>query len=194
MIVLRKDKLELVEPDHELMNRRPALYDFEKEKASADSVASVLFQKMKDLGGIGLSANQLGLDMQVFVMANNDDKGIYIFNPEIIGTSEQEDTFREGCLSYPGIFLYMKRPLEIKARYYDEKGEEKITVFKGLTARVFQHEYDHMMGTDFTKKVSKLKLDLAKKKFANAKKKIIKKHATKTILEAINANSKSAGI
>lgn len=193
MIILRADKLNLVEPEHELMNRVPKLYDFENEKDSAPGVASVLFQKMKDFGGIGLSANQLGLDMQVFVMGSGDT-GTYVFNPEIIGQSDEEDTFREGCLSYPGIFLYMKRPLSIRVRFFNEKGEEQVTNLTGLTARVFQHEYDHMMGTDFTKNVSKLKLDLAKKKFANAKKKIIKKHATKTILGAINASTKSAGV
>jgi peptide deformylase len=194
MIILRKDKLELVNPNHELMNRVPKLFDFEKDKDSACFIGSVLFQKMGDLGGIGLSANQLGLDMQVFVMANNDDKGIYIFNPQIIETSKQEVTFKEGCLSYPGIFLYIKRPLEIKAKYYNEFGEENVVVYRGLTARVFQHEYDHMMGTDFTRKVSKFKLNLAKKKYVNVKKKIIQKHANKTILESLNANSKFTGV
>ncbi|NBP01551.1 MAG: peptide deformylase [Proteobacteria bacterium] len=193
MIILRADKLQLVEPNHELMNRPPKLYDFENEKDSAPGVASVLYQKMKDLGGIGLSANQLGLDLRVFVMGSADT-GTYIFNPEILGQSDEEDTFREGCLSYPGIFLYMKRPLSIRAKYFNEKGEEKITNFSGLTARIFQHEYDHMMGTDFTKNVSKLKLDLAKKKFANARKKLIKKHARKTIIGAINESAKSTGV
>jgi len=60
--------------------------------------------------------------------------------------------------------------------------------FNGLTARIFQHEYDHMNGTDYTQRVSKFKLDFAKKKFANKKKKIIKKYATKTLIEALNGN------
>jgi peptide deformylase len=187
MIILRADKLELVEPTHELMNRQPAPYDFENNMDSAPNVAAVLFQKMKDFGGVGLSANQVGLDMRVFVMGR-DDTGMYIFNPEIVETFGKEESFREGCLSYPGLFLYMKRPTAVKVKFQNEKGEHKEEVFTGLTARIFLHEYDHMMGTDFTKQVSKLKLDLAKKKYANLRKKIIKKHATKTILEAINKN------
>jgi hypothetical protein len=64
-------------------------------------------------------------------------------------------------------------------------------VMTGITARVFQHEYDHMEGKLFTEKVSKMKLDLAKKRYANLKKKIIKKHAVKTMIEALNESTKS---
>ena len=190
MIILRKDKLNLVEPDNEVMNAPPALYDFTNEGESAPGISTVLFERMKQLGGVGLSANQVGLDMRVFVMGLGETK-IAVFNPEIIEYSDTEELFNEGCLSYPGIVLGIKRPTKIKAKYQNETGQIIEQEFNGLTARIFQHEYDHMNGTDYTDRVSKFKLDYAKKKFENKRKKIIKKYAVKTMIEALNVNKDS---
>jgi peptide deformylase len=190
MIILRKDKLDLVEPGVEVMNKPPAPYDFNTEGESALSISSVLFERMKQLGGVGLSANQVGLDMRVFVMGLDETK-IAVFNPEIIEYSNTEELFNEGCLSYPGIMLSIKRPIKIKAKYQDATGQIIEQEFNGLTARIFQHEYDHMNGTDYTDRVSKFKLDYAKKKFENKRKKIIKKYAVKTMIEALNVNKDS---
>ena len=174
MIILRKDKLNLVEPTVEVMNKPPAAYNFEIDGESAPGISTVLFERMKQLGGVGLSANQVGLDMRVFVMGLGETK-IAVFNPEIIEYSKTEELFNEGCLSYPGIMLGIKRPTKIKAKYQDETGQVIEQEFNGLTARIFQHEYDHMNGTDYTHRVSKFKLDYAKKKFENKRKNIIKK-------------------
>jgi peptide deformylase len=185
MIILRKDKLNLVEPTDPAMTKAPAPYDFETEGESAAGIANVLFERMKQLGGVGLSANQVGLDMRLFVMGLGETK-IAVFNPIIIKYSKTEELFNEGCLSYPGIMLSISRPTKITATYQDETGKFIEQEFNGLTARIFQHEYDHMNGTDFTKRVSKFKLDFAKKKFENKRKKIIKKYAVKTMVEALN--------
>jgi peptide deformylase len=185
MIILRKDKLNLVEPSDEVMNKAPQPFDFEVDGASAQNIANVLFEKMKQLGGVGLSANQVGLDMRVFVMGLGETK-IAVFNPIIIRYSKIEELFNEGCLSYPGIMLAIKRPTKITATYQDETGKFIEQDFNGLTARIFQHEYDHMNGTDYTHRASKFKLDFAKKKFENKRKKIIKKYAVKTMVEALN--------
>jgi len=190
MIILRKDKLNLVEPTDEVMNKPPAPYDFETEGESAPGVSTVLFERMKQLGGVGLSANQVGLDLRVFVMGLGETK-IAVFNPEIIEYNTKEELFNEGCLSYPGIMLSIKRPTTIKVRYQDETGQYIENEFNGLTARVFQHEFDHMNGTDYTHRVSKFKLDFAKKKFENKRKKIIKKYAVKTMIEALNDSKDS---
>ena len=190
MIVLRKDKLNLVEPTDEVMNKAPQSFNFEDEGDSAQNVANVLFERMKQLGGVGLSANQVGLDMRVFVMGLGETK-IAVFNPIIIKYSKTEELFNEGCLSYPGIMLAINRPTKITATYQDQTGKFIEQEFNGLTARIFQHEYDHMNGTDFTKRVSKFKLDFAKKKFENKRKKIIKKYAVKTMVEALNDSKDS---
>lgn len=190
MIVIRKDKLDLVEPSAEVMHKAPQSFNFQTDGDSAQSVANVLFERMKQLGGVGLSANQVGLDMRVFVMGLGETK-IAVFNPIIISYSKTEELFNEGCLSYPGIMLAIKRPTKITATYQDETGKFIEQDFNGLTARIFQHEYDHMNGTDYTHRASKFKLDFAKKKFENKRKKIIKKYAVKTMIEALNDSKDS---
>lgn len=186
MIILRKDKLTLVEPTAEVMTKPPTPFDFEKDGESALGISNVLFERMKQLGGIGLSANQVGLDMRVFVMGLGETK-IAVFNPEILEHNPKQEHYKEGCLSYPGIMLTIKRPTTVKVRYQNEKGEVVENEFNGLTARVFQHEFDHMSGYDFTRGVSKFKLDFAKKQFENKRKKIVKKYAVKTMIDALNS-------
>ena len=85
------------------------------------------------------------------------------FNPLIMGCGEEEDSMKEGCLSFPGLWLMVKRPKQVMIKYTDEEGEEKIESYEGVTSRVIQHEYDHMLGFNFTHRVSKLKLDRALK-------------------------------
>ena len=70
----------------------------------------------------------------------------------------------EACLSFPGLQLKVKRPASIRVRFQDPYGNWITRQFAGMSARVFLHEYDHLFGVDFTDKVSKLKLDMAKKK------------------------------
>ena len=71
---------------------------------------------------------------------------------------------KEGCLTFPFVFLSIKRPRKIVAKYEDESGVLQEGQFDGYFSRIFQHEYDHMIGRLFTEKASKLKLDLAYQK------------------------------
>ena len=184
MIILRKNMLHLVKPNDLAMIKPLELYDFSADGESAEQVANVLFDKMTELGGIGLSANQLGLDMAVFVMGTNYGR-MDVFNPEIIEYGAEQISFKEGCLSYPGIFMDVKRPKQVKVRYQTWAGELVLQDLDGLTARAFQHEFDHMQGLDFTHHVSKLKFDMANKRFRNKKNKIIRKHAIGTMVNAL---------
>jgi len=149
--------------------------DIDRKKLKDD-----LIESMEEHGGIGLSANQCGIMERVFVMYTDFKKRevACFFNPKITYESNEQDYMDEGCLSYPGLWLKIKRPIWIEVEYEDENGEQIKNKFKDLEARVFQHEYDHMEGTDFTKKVSRLRLDMAKKK-ANKKKKIADRIAEK---------------
>ena len=135
--------------------------DLDREK-----VESQLIDSMKHYQGIGLSANQVGIMERVFVMYSDVKKGeiISCFNPKIITQSDTEIVIEEGCLSYPGLWLKVKRPDGIEVEYEDKNGELQSKAMFGLECRIFLHEYDHMEGTDFTKKVSKIKLDRAKKR------------------------------
>lgn len=135
--------------------------DLDREK-----VESQLIDSMKHYQGIGLSANQVGIMERVFVMYSDVKKReiISCFNPKIITQSDTEIVIDEGCLSYPGLWLKVKRPDGIEVEYEDKNGELQSKAMFGLECRIFLHEYDHMEGTDFTKKVSKIKLDRAKKR------------------------------
>ena len=135
--------------------------DLDREK-----VEGQLIDSMKHYQGIGLSANQVGIMERVFVMYSDVKKGeiISCFNPKIVTQSDNEIVIEEGCLSYPGLWLKVKRPDGIEVEYEDKTGEVQSKAMFGLECRIFLHEYDHMEGTDFTKKVSKIKLDRAKKR------------------------------
>ena len=125
-----------------------------------------LVEHMKYYQGIGLSANQIGVMERVFVMYSDVKKKeiIVCFNPNIISVSPKKTLMDEGCLTFPGLWLKVSRPESIKVEYEDVHGEKTEAVMHGLEARVFLHEYDHMEGKNFTDGVSKVKLDMAKKK------------------------------
>ena len=136
------------------------------DEIDRNKVKEDLIDSMKNYQGIGLSANQIGIMERVFVMYSDVKKGeiISCFNPKIITQSDTEIVIDEGCLSYPGLWLKVKRPDGIEVEYEDKTGEVQSKAMFGLECRIFLHEYDHMEGTDFTKKVSKIKLDRAKKR------------------------------
>lgn len=145
------------------------------EDADRKKIKEDLLETMDHFQGIGLSGNQVGIMERVFVMYSNFTKRekIVCFNPKIKHESETQEFMDEGCLSYPGLWLKVKRPSWIEVEYEDENCEVIKDTLTGLSARVFQHEYDHMEGLDFTKKVSKLRLDRAKKRIKKQQKKLI---------------------
>ena len=131
-------------------------------------LSEAMFDTMKKYGGIGLSANQVGLPFNMFVLGDHPDleKGLKMtcFNPIIISSSVEEETMKEGCLTFPFVFLSITRPRKVVVKYEDENGDLKEGSLDGMISRVFQHEYDHMLGKTFVDGVSKLKLDMAYKK------------------------------
>jgi len=138
------------------------------------SLSKVIHGNMVKYGGLGLSANQIGLPFRMFVMGGHpqieDGKVRYVFNPLINDVSPESIVMKEGCLSFPFLFLGIKRPKWVNVRYTDENGEEIEETLHGMPARMFQHENEHMNGYVFTDLVSKLKLERAEK----AKQKMIK--------------------
>ena len=127
-----------------------------------------MFDTMKKYGGIGLSANQVGLPFNMFVLGDHPEieKGLKMtcFNPMIISSSVEEETMKEGCLTFPFVFLNITRPRKVVVKYEDENGDLKEGSLDGMFSRIFQHEYDHTLGRNFTEYASKLKLDRAYKK------------------------------
>lgn len=118
---------------------------------------------MKLHGGLGLSANQCGVYERVFVMGYGENIFACI-NPKVVEQSPELEKSKEGCLSYPGMFLNVPRPNWIIAEYTDENGQRMQTKFEGLTARCFLHELDHMNGVKFVDHVGPVAIRLARQK------------------------------
>lgn len=160
---------------------RPEPWDFDVD-GDGEMFANLLIDKMVELKGIGLSANQVSIPRRVFVIGMNEYRKAF-FNPEIIKVSNNEVANEEGCLSFPGIFLMVKRPKDITIRYQNEKGEWVEEDYIGLSSKVIQHEYDHMEGKIFKSRVSDLKWNMALKKKSKKIKRIINEHVKKQLID-----------
>ena len=117
-------------------------------------LSNILKESMIHHKGIGLSANQIGIWERVFVMIRDMEynETITCFNPKILKESKKRIVMEEGCLSYPDLFLDIERPESVVIKYEDEDKMIHKMKLDGLAARVFQHEYDHMEGIDFTQR------------------------------------------
>ena len=144
--------------------------DMLKEEGFKDrkELSETMFDLMKKYGGIGLSANQVGLPFNMFVLGDHpgleNNLKMTCFNPIIVSASADQVMMKEGCLTFPFVFLNIKRPRKVVVKYEDENGDLKEGNLDGMISRVFQHEYDHMLGKTFVDGISKLKLDIAYKK------------------------------
>ena len=132
---------------------------------TAQQLYELLRDKLMEHRGVGLSAPQLGIMARVFVIGNPDeaDSIIGVFNPMIVDYDQETVVYEEGCVSYPGIFVKIKRPRSIRARYRGWNGESGTTRFDGYTARVFQHEYDHLNGITFHSRANRYHMEQARR-------------------------------
>ena len=152
--------MELIKAPNEFLEKQVKPFDFENmdaEKISKDMVDTMLKYK-----GIGLASNQVGLDAQIFVMG--EENPITVINPIITEVGPERVEMEEGGLSFPGLYFKVKRPAVVSVQYLDTKQKECIIKLEGLHARVFLHEYDHLQGITFDQRISKLRLEMAKKK------------------------------
>lgn len=152
----------------------PTLFDFHSQNAK--ELADSLWTRCRELKGLGLSANQVGIDARVFVMGVNEDNRKDVFNPKILEVSEETILAKEGCLSYPGLWLTVRRPETITVTYQNILGEFVIDKLSGLPSRIFQHEFDHMQGINFTDHVSEMKMKMALKSLEKRSKKFVRKY------------------
>lgn len=125
---------------------------------------------MLEDGGVGFAANQMGLLYRVFAM-NIGEQTTFYYNPEVIEQGDEIITVEEGCLSFPGLLIKVKRPRNITVRYQDRDGNVHIEELTDLASRCFQHELDHLDGVCFTDRVSKLTLSMARKRLAKNERK-----------------------
>ena len=117
-------------------------------------IAKTLIENMHHYEGVGLSANQIGMDVRAFAMIRDIEHNevIVCFNPVILNSSGDFNWCEEGCLSYPDKFINVQRPDKIVVKYEDEDKKEHKIKLSGMASRVFQHEFDHLEGIDFTQR------------------------------------------
>ena len=154
---------------------------FDFEQMHPAPVAVDMIELMNKHSGLGLSANQVGFPMQIFVMKAllNKKHGdpVVVMNPIIKGLSEEIEAGVEGCLSHPDLILKVRRPVSVMVEFDTLTSDLKDVIhieakYDDIDARIFLHEYDHLYGIQFIDRVSKLKLDMAEKKRLKKGKKV----------------------
>jgi len=157
---------------HESLVEKSTPWNFATD-GDAEQLEKDMIDFMISAKGIGLAANQIGMTKQVFIIGSNNIPGFpmpfAVFNPKIINVSEDVALDQEGCLSYPDLWLAIKRPTKIQVEYQNSKGDIIEAEMDGLVSRCFQHEFDHLNGICFVDKVSQMKLNLAMKKLRKKK-------------------------
>lgn len=137
----------LVEETNKILHEPVPVFDFNNPPVDPIDFTHAMVKKMIDHKALGLAANQVGYPYRMFVMAG--DPNYACFNPVIVGHGLEEERGLEGCLSYPELYIKVKRFKSIKVRFTMPNGETTTKTFSGLTARVFQHELDHLDGKVF---------------------------------------------
>ncbi|MDM1696932.1 peptide deformylase [Thiopseudomonas alkaliphila] len=125
-----------------------------------------MFETMYEAPGIGLAATQVNVHKRVVVMDLSEDKSepMVFINPELEVLCDETDKYQEGCLSVPGFYEDVDRPLKVKVNALDREGKPFELIAEGLLAVCIQHECDHLNGKLFVDYLSNLKRDRIKKK------------------------------
>ena len=172
--------------------------EISEEYPNLDQLIENMWETMYASNGVGLAAPQIGLSIRLFVIDtapfSEDDeldeleaetlksfKKVFI-NSVVIEEDGSLWEFNEGCLSIPDVREDVSRHERIKIHYFDQQFKEQELVLTGLVARVVQHEYDHILGRNFTEKASKLKLERAEKAKTKMIKEIQKRQNTSRII------------
>lgn len=157
-------------PDPILREKLPD-FDFTNPDIDPKELEKQMLEFMYAHDGIGLAANQVGVKARMFVMGykDNPEAGMAFFNPMIVANTEKLDELEEGCLSFPGIYVKIKRPSAIKARWQNSSGKWEEGEFDGYNCKCFLHEFDHLEGITYQDRVSPLKWALATKKLKKGK-------------------------
>ena len=153
----------LVLEDDPILSKRGQLFDFNNPQEDPIKLTEELFAAMVKYEGMGLSACQIGVNLKVFVMRFNGD-AICCFNPRINDYSPETSYIREGCLTFPGLFFAVERAHRINVSFASFEGEIVNGSFEDIPAKVFQHEYDHMLGKLYLEYASDYMIRNARKK------------------------------
>jgi peptide deformylase len=136
---------------------------------SLHTLVEQMFETMRAHKGMGLAAVQVGMLVRLFITQLPKDEARVFINPEIVGTSLEQGTYEEGCLSIPGIDADVVRPLQLQVQAWNMKGKPFSTEADGLLARVIQHEIDHLNGVLFIDRLDSKKRERLLKQYERKK-------------------------
>ncbi len=161
----------LIHPDPRLKKVAAPVPDLSDELRL---LADDMLETMYDAPGIGLAAPQVGILRRLIVLDCVKEEGaaprpLIMFNPEVIATSDELNTYEEGCLSIPDQYADVTRPAEVEVRWVDRDGREQEEVFDGLWATCVQHEIDHLQGKLFIDYLKPLKRQMITRKMVKLK-------------------------
>jgi peptide deformylase len=154
--------------------------DISKNYPKLKELISDMYETMQASHGVGLAAPQVGLSIRLFVIDASafDDEEVKDFKEVFINPVIKEEEgvlwkFNEGCLSIPTVREDIQRKKIVHIEYYDENWNLKKETYKGLAARIIQHEYDHIEGVLFVDRISPFRKRLIKNKLLDISKGIV---------------------
>ena len=162
--------MKLVDQHDPILRQKCELFNFDEPVMDPYELSDELQKIRVEGGGIGLAAPQVGINTQVLVigMGNFQTEGAedynqVFFNPNIISMDDEKTYMIEGCLSYPGLFVKVKRPKSMVMEWWTEEDTRCEETFDGITSRILQHEVDHLNGITFIKRAERYHLEKARK-------------------------------
>lgn len=157
----------LVHYSDPVLTERTQDFNFHVPPFNPVQFADHLAQVMMKESGIGLAANQLGYSYRVCAIATNPI--LVMFNPRIVDFSDETFELEEGCLTYPGLIVKVTRPKSIRVRFTYPNGMTETNKYTGMTARIIQHEVEHLDGGKFYDGVSWYEKEKVKRWFKKEK-------------------------
>jgi peptide deformylase len=159
--------MELVKADDHILTTPCESFDFSNPPFEPIEFSKDLVKFMYDNNGIGLAANQVGVPYRVFAMRGHPENFV-CYNPKVVMYGNEQVTLEEGCLTYSGFTVKIKRSQHIRVRFQTPNGETRTDTFTGMTARIFQHELDHLDGVLYFNRAIRYHKELAFKKWKRA--------------------------
>lgn len=159
----------------EVLRERASEADLSKREELAQLIAD-LKDTLTRSEGCGLAAPQIGVSLRVLIVDGDVMADVYpylkgfkrtLINPVVLEESEEQCEYEEGCLSVPGVYCNVRRPVSLKVRYYDEDLKERVEEFDKFGARMVQHEISHLDGVLFTDLVAPIRRKMIAKKLIN---------------------------
>lgn len=160
--------MNIVDSSDPILRQKTQQFDFNTPPFEPVEFAQQLVKTMYDNNGLGLAANQVGFPYAIFAMRGHPENFV-CFNPRIIWTDDETIVLEEGCVSFPNLFVRIKRPRSIRVRFQTPNGEVRTDRFEGISARIFQHELDHLNGVIFYTRANKYHRDQAMRRWRNDK-------------------------